>query len=408
MPTPATPRQIAAAFSALERRLLERRLAALDLRTRVVALLLALCVAGLAYWKVRVPLDFAVRARGPAGGAEWLGGALALFALTGGALAAWRRSTRRVRPPGPEWLALPVPPALVARHLASEARWPAATVFAPALAALLAGIGLLPALWLVLLAAGFAVLWLEATRAGIAWAWRAQLAPARPQAALPALTRALLPPAPGTRTRPLPAPRWRRASRWRAVLALDVASSLRGSAARARLLAAAALFVVSALAWFAPAPAVVRRALAFAAFAPACAALGAWAIARTCTDPPGAIRSLPIGVRDLWRARATALLLALAVVTLVEVGLAAGLPAAARLALLSWIPVGFAVAVLGLQQGLAIAPRGAIAENLYVAWLGTAMLSSWLVPFVGWAVLLAAIAHSALRLPAWWRPEADA
>ena len=408
MSEPASLPDPAGAFRALERRLLARRLAALDSRTRALALLLGLCVGGLTFWKVRVPLDGAVRLRGAASGAAWLSAVLAAFAALGGAIAAWRRATQRIKPPGPEWLALPIPPARVARHLLSEARWPAALVFVPALGAIFAAIGLLPPLWLALLAAAFAVLWLEATRAGAAWAWRAGLPHGAAEAKLPALTRALLTPAQAATARTLRAPAWRREPAWRAIARLDLAMSLRRSPARPRLAAALLLLAASALAWLAPAPPAVRRALAFAAFAPACAALGAWAIARTCSDPPAAIRSLPLSWRPLWRARATALLVVLGAVVLLQASLAAALSPGVPIApVLLWLPAGFALAVLGLQYGLALAPRAVLAENLYFAWLGAGLLSSWLIPFFGWGVLLAALVHSTMRLPRWWQPEVE-
>src|SRR5439155_371833 len=145
-----------------------------------------------AYWQTRRPLYGVLRHEGIAAGVRFVAEALVGIAIAGGALGAWRRAALAVRPPGPEWLALPLPPAHVGTHLRREARWAAA-------------------------------------------------------------------------------------------------------------LAALASFA----AWLVSAPPLVRRALAFAGFLPACAMLGAWAIVRTCTDPASAMRPLPLSLRDLWRARAT-------------------------------------------------------------------------------------------------------
>ncbi len=80
-------------------------------------LVLALLVTGFACWQVRVPLDGAVRAGGVAGGAMLLAGALAVCLVLGAALAFERHAALLRRPPGPEWLALPLEPVRVLAHL---------------------------------------------------------------------------------------------------------------------------------------------------------------------------------------------------------------------------------------------------------------------------------------------------
>lgn len=392
----------------LERRLLERRLAALEPRTRAVVLALALLVSGFAYWQVRVPLDGACRAGGGLGGAVWLSGVLAALAVAAAAIAATRQSAIAARVPGPEWLALPVSPSRVARHLLSEARLPALAMFPPALAALAAGAGLVPLPWLGLLAAGFVLAWLEGTRAAAALARRLAVRHARGGHGLPAEARVLLAARQSRPEPPLAAPRWRRETAWRAIVRLDFLTTRRASAARARALFALAFLALGALAWFTAASPVQRRALAFAAYLPACAALGGWAIARTCSDPASALRALPLGPRDLWLARFLAIAGVLVAALAGNAALAGSLPPGARIALLfTWWAPGAAIAALGLHYALTLYPRAQAAESLYFGWLGVALAGSIMIPFLGWGVLLAGLIHSAMRLPRWWSPEVD-
>jgi hypothetical protein len=398
------------AFRDLERALAARRLAALDVRDRVVVLVLATLASGFVYWQVRVPLDGFRRAHGPEGAALALAVVLLGFALLAAALAAWKQAAMSRRAPGPEWLALPVAPARVGRHLLTEARVPALAAFPPAAAALATGAGLVPPGWIALLAAGFAVAWLEGTRAGAAIARRVLAVRAADAPGLPAATRALLALARGVGSRPLPPATWRREPAWRAIARLDALASRRASASRTRL-ATAALWLLAGLgAWLVPAPAPVRRALAFAAFASGCAALGAWAIARTCADPPEVTRPLPLSWRDLYRARATAIALFAGTSLLAHTAFAAAQAPGPGFAIgpaLLWPLPGFAIAVLGLHYGLTLGTRARAAENLYYGWLGVALASSLMIPLVGWVVLLAGVIMTARRLPRWWRPEVE-
>src|SRR5439155_2289493 len=131
-------------WAALSSRLAARRAAGMGLRLWLVCAALALCASAFTYWQVRVPLDGIARHAGGAVAAGRLGLVLAAFVLAAGAIAASRQVTLASAPPGPEWLALPVEPALVERHLAREARLPALPLVAPATAAWLAGRGPLP------------------------------------------------------------------------------------------------------------------------------------------------------------------------------------------------------------------------------------------------------------------------
>lgn len=158
------------AFRALSARLLARRAASFGVRLWLVIAVLALCVGGFVYWQVRVPLDGVVRHSGEAVAAMRLALGLLACVLAGGVLAASRQVALAAEPPGPEWLALPVSPARVERHLAREARLPALAVFVPAFAAWLAGWGLLGVPTLALLAVAFPLGWWLATRAASALA----------------------------------------------------------------------------------------------------------------------------------------------------------------------------------------------------------------------------------------------
>jgi hypothetical protein len=396
------------AFRVLERRLAARRLAALDGRMRVLIGLLFAYAVAVAYWQARVPLDGIRRAKGEPAAAWTLAAILAAVALLGAIVAAWRRASFAERVPGPEWLALPVPPESVRRHLAAEARLPALATFPVAIAVLVAGIGLVTPAHLAALATGHALLWWLLTR--LAAGLTAQTTGARVPASrgLPAAVREVIATNPRSAAGAHRSPRWRAEPAWRAIVRLDGLVSRRRSAARTRAASAALWFAAGGAAWFAAAPPLTRRALAYAAFAGGAASLGAWAIARACGDPPSALRPLPLRVRDPWRARATSVAIALALASALAALLAGSLPPLARVGLvLTFLPSGLAIAILGVNYGITLAPRATIAEYLFYGWLVVALIASWMIPFLGWGVLLFAVAHSSLRLARAARP-ADA
>lgn len=395
-----------AAFARLEQRLAARRLAKLDLRSRAVFLALAALLAGFFYWQVRVPLDGFVRQRGAEGGVLWLGVALLGWAGIAGAITWWRQDALLGRLPGSEWLALPVDPARVMRHLLAEARLPAAAVIPLALVTIVAGVGLLPVWWLALLAAAFVVAWLECTRIAAAAARRLVLVHAAHPALAPGVRLLASSRRPATLRRRPPA-RWRSEPAWRSLQRLDLALTRVAAGPRTRMAFALALVGLGLAAWFAEADALQRRALAFAAFLPASSLLGAWAIHRVCADPAPAMRPLPIGLWDAWRARIATIALVATAAVLLNVALAHGLGVGARLGTaLVWEACALAVATLGLQYGLTLHPRADAAENLYFGWLGVVLMASWMIPLLGWAVLVVGLAHSGLRLRRWRLPEA--
>lgn len=397
----------AAAFAALDARLASRRLAELDMRTRFVLMAIALLISGFFFWQARVPLDGQVRAHGATRGALWLAVALTAWALVAASLTAWRLLTLLARVPGPDWLALPADPARVMRHLTAEARLPAVAAVPPALAMLLAGAGLVPAYWLVLFAAAFALAWLECTRLAAAITRRLMRTDKR-DAGLALATRLLAHARSIGRDRARRAPRWRVEPAWRALQRLDLLFTRTASGPRARATGALALFALGLLAWFTNTPVRQQAALAFAAFLPACSILGAWAIARVCSDPPSAMRPLPLSLREVWRARFTTVAGVILAAVLLNALLANGLPPGPRVGLvLTWLTCGLVVATLGLHYGLTLQPRASAAENLYFGWLGATLTSSWMIPLLGWGVLLAGLIHSTMRLPRWWRPEVE-
>ncbi len=402
----ASPRPDPAAFRELRRALTRRRLAGAGARFGAAGLAIVAILGAFTYWRVRVPLDGLVRNRGADAAAAALAGELAAFALAGAFTAGARMAVLLRRRPGPEWLALPVPPALVGAHLAAEARLLAMLGLPFAAAALLAGAGLLAPWRLALLAAAFALAWRLA--AGVAAALvRHGVRPARDaERALPRETTWLVAEPRRRARRRRGTVTWRAEGPARALARVDALATLRGTPARARLATGAVFVLAGLLAWFDGAEPVLRRAQAFVFFLPAAVALGAWAIHRACAEPADLQRPLPLGLRAAWRARALPMALALAATGVLNAAAATGLPPAARLALVpAWALTGGAVAILGLHHGLTLVPRADAAEAVYLAWLGAAIVASLMIPLLGWAVLLAGLVHASLRLRRWWAPE---
>lgn len=404
--TPVSP--AAPAFRTLSARLLARRLRMLDLRLALSILVLIVCVTAFVYWQVRIPLDGTVRHHGMFAGVRFLALVLSACVLAAAVLAAERQTALAAAPPGPEWLALPLEPAHVERHLAREARLPALALFVPAAAAWLTGLGLLSALWLTALATLFPVAWWLAVRAACFVALRRAVAADGPARPLPAAWRALVSArhsAPVVRrTRPAV---FRARSRWRALAQLDAVLSLRSGSPRARLIAAALALLASILVWF-----VVRRdpletrALSFAAFTLACTGLGAWAAWRAAGDPASAVRPLPLTLGDAWRARAIPILLVLAGVLVLQLLAAQPLPPLLRLGTaLTWAIPALLVVFIGLHLGLSMPGRPDAAEGLYFGWLGVGLVSSLAIPLFGWGMLIGALIFATRRIGRWNTPE---
>ena len=393
------------AFHALRARLLARRAESMGARLWVVTLAIAACVAAFTYWQVRVPLDGALRHQGTRGATTRLVVQLAVGVLAAGVIAGSRQVTLAADPPGPEWLALPVEPVSVERHLRSESRLPALTVLVPMAAAWVAGIGLLPPLTLLAIAAGSALAWDLSTRVACALALRAPGVTHAPSRRLPASWRALVSARRPARAARVAAPRFRAGSRWRALARLDRAVSFRAGSPRARLVFTALALVASVAAWFVGIDPREQRAQAFAGFSLACAMLGAWAAWRAAGDPPSAVRPLPLSLADSWRARAIPMFVLLGV-TLALHATVPAVPWFARLGLaLSWTLPTLLVPLFGLHLGLSLPGKPLAAENLYYGWLGAGLIASLAIPLFGWALLLAGFALATRRIGRWKTPE---
>ncbi|MCC6348431.1 MAG: hypothetical protein IT347_02435 [Candidatus Eisenbacteria bacterium] len=397
----------AGAFRDLRRSLVRRRLAGAGARLHLTVVAITAIVSAFAYWRVRIPLDSLRRNHGAPAAELLLGVVLAALALAAALLTAERVAAMLDRRPGPEWLALPAEPALMTAHLAAEARRPALAVLPPAAAALLAGLGLLPASWLFASGVAFAFAWSLATRAAATLTRRLSRPARAPERRLTAHA-AWLAAEPRRSGAPRVAPAtWAAGTPARALRRLDRLASARPGPSRVRLAFVAVLALAGLAAWFDGAEPMLRRAQAFALFLPVSASLGLWAIRRACAEPADLHRPLPISLADAWGARALPLGAALAAIAAANALAAAGLPPAARLVLVpAWAAIGFALAVLGLHCSLTLVPQADAAESVYLSWLGVALVASLMMPLLGWFVLAAAVAHSSIRLPAWWRPKA--
>ena len=398
------------AFRTLSARLLMRRSNALGFRLWLAILVLGACVVAFVYWQVRVPLDGTVRHHGAMAGALRLTATLGACALAAAVLAAGRMATHAAHPPGPEWLALPIEPAQVEAHFRREASFVATACFLPAAAAWLAGIGLVPAPWLILLALVFPLVWYGATWVASFLALRRSVGADGPAQHLPAAWRMLVmarrTPPPARRAAPA---RFRKQSRWRAIAAVDLLVSLRASAPRARLLGASLALALSVAVWFVSDRHPLEiRALSFGAFALACSGLGAWAAWRAASDPPAAVRPLPITLWDSWRGRALPLSGVLAVALLLPLAVALPLPFIVRLGTtITWALPALVIVFIGLHLGLSLPGKPAAAESLFFGWLGVGLIASLAIPMFGWGLLIGALVFATRRLRRWHTPEAS-
>jgi len=399
----------AVAFARLERQLVRRRLAAIELRLRLeIAALGALAVAFL-FWQVRLSLASIAFARGFSAAAGASAASLAALALLGGGVAGARHAARLAAGfPGPQWLALPLPSREIHRHLARTSRVPSLWAAIPALAILLAGARIVPGFLLLALAAGFGVLLDLTGRLGCAIAFRLALRRAEEHPGRDPVTRVL-----AVAARKAPAPRLG-AARWRgerplaAFLRKDLLLTRRPGPARARLVPPLAFGALSLLAWAAPlAPeAVPTLALALALLAAAGGA--SWIVALAASDPFPLLRGLPIGVGVAWGARVVWATLG-AITLAAGHALAAGFaqPPAPQAIFAGTGLAALAIGVLGANYAITLFPRADHAERVLGVALAVAMAASLMIPFLGWSLLLAALLHSARRLKHWAWLEAS-
>jgi len=68
--------------------------------------------------------------------------------------------------------------------------------------------------------------------------------------------------------------------------------------------------------------------------------------------------------------------------------------------------VALAIGVLGANYAITLFPRTDHAERILGIALAISIAASIMIYFLGWALLLAALLHSARRLPRWARSEA--
>jgi len=379
----------------------------LDPRMRAELVLLALLIAGFLFWRVRVPLDGLVRARGAWAGAAVVGVVWLGLAIAGVFLAADRHARAlRVGPPGPEWLALPIEPAVLGRHLGWNSRSHVVWLVVPAVGVLVAAIGLLPVWWLVLFAAVFAWLLLEAGRIGIALGERAARSGIERRSGLHPLVRVLAVAAPRVMRRQIARPWWPRLPAWAALALKDLTLTARHGATRSAALLPIVFGAASLLAWGLPGETALRHAVAFGLALIAAAALAEWLVRLSGSDPFAALRVLPIGVTTVWSARMAWGLAGVALLVGGQALAARELAPHARQVLLVWAGgAALAIAMLGVNYGVTLFPRADIAGRMLGLSLALAMAASVMIPLSGWIVLLSAVLHSARRLPRWSRLE---
>ncbi|HEY2954663.1 MAG TPA: hypothetical protein VGK89_05395 [Candidatus Eisenbacteria bacterium] len=400
---PAPRPDFAAAFAPLERRLLRRRLAAIEPRLRLEIVALGVLAMGYLFWQTRLALASLAFPNRPWAAAAGCAAGLAACALAGAALAGTRHAERLANGfPAPPWLALPVPAGRIHRHLAQDSCAVSRFALLPGLAVLAAGARIVPAGALAALAAGFVVVLDLAGRLGCAIAFGLALlrAPAHPGAD-PA-TRVLAVAARPARARRFAPPRWRAERPLAAFLRKDLLLARRPGPARLRLLAPLALGLLWLLPSVVPILPEVALALTYALTLVAAAGMAGWIVALVSADPFPVLRGLPVGVLVVWGARV--LWAALGAVALGAGQALAGALAGGRAphAYFSWTAlVSLGIGVLGANYAVTLYPRAQHARRMLGLTLGMATGASLMIPFLGWSLLLAALLHSARRLPRW-------
>jgi len=274
---------------------------------------------------------------------------------------------------------------------------------------LAATVGLIAVWTVALLAAAFPVMSAAAGRLGCAVAFRFSLASAEPRPGLPPLHRVLAAAArPGPRA-PSRRAQWRSLPSWGALWAKDLKLGVRSRKARQQLLTPIALAAGSVLVWSLPISGAAARLIAFALALISSATLAEWLIAISGKDPFWIVRGLPIGVGSVWATRAVWAVGWGAVLALAHALTARPLPPPALQLFLAWTAgAAVAIVVLGVNYSLTLFPHAAAAQRLFTMALVIAIAVSLMIPLLGWVALLAALIHSARRLPRWSRSEESA
>jgi hypothetical protein len=395
--------EIAPAFRRLRRTLLLRRLRRTDPILRLELALIGGLIAGYVAWRVRLPLDRLARSAGADAVAAAVASALLACALLGALLAGTdhlRRLNRRAA--GPEWPALPLPPATIASQSVWESGLHAHWVLPVAAGALVAALGLQPWWGLALSALAFALLLPRMGRAGAWLARRAVTRRSRTQGTTGSPYHLLATPWERRRSPArfrLPAARWG-VGATRALLTRDLVRSLRHTAARPKA-ATWALFLSLALAvWTLPIERAVAGMLSSALALLAAVMLAEWMLALSSGEPYALLASLPLSAARAWAERVRIAFAATGVAAVLLTVAASPLGAAARLHFV--VSLAFStllIAVLGVTYGLTLFPRVETAQRLVLLWLVLALAASAMFPLAGWAVLLGALLHALRRLP---------
>ena len=405
----AVPDPETQAFRRLRAWLARRRFFQLELRLRFELTLLSLLVGGFVFWQVRVPLDGVRLAGGPSAvlAALALGAAalaLLTFALVG--VRHWHRL--RTGPPGPPWLALPITPRALARHLAWESAFLAGWMAVPAAGFWLAATGLIPAAWLISLAAPFALILILAARAG-AWVADRVALWQTPRAQGEGIVRVLASAARRVRGSRLPAARWRRQPPWLAIADKDLRLSLRVPRLGRSLWIALLFWALSIAAWRLPGVPPARSLGYLPAFVLALggsAVFGEWLVSLAGSDPFGTIRALPVGVGSLWSARFAFAVAGVAVLLAGHAIAARDVSPHALHLFLGWVGLAtLAIAALAVNYGVTLFPRADLAQRMLGLSLALAVAGSLMIPLMGWLVLASAVIHSTRRLARWTRLE---
>jgi hypothetical protein len=394
-----------AAFRRLERNLARRRIQAVEPLLRIEVTALALLVAGFVFWQARIPLHAQVREAGPVAFAvAAFASALFLAALAAALSGARMAASLRAGPDGFAWLNLPLPAARIEQHLAWNAAGQALPLGVAGAGVLAAGVGLVPGWWLPLIGLAGAALIMAGARAGC---WIAVRAIAPPGSGRAPVEQALARRLHGSAGPHHPAPAWRSGTAWRALLRKDLSWLRRSAPGRRALAVAVSLGALSVVAWRLPIDPHAARFGAFALALLAATALAEWLVAAVCADPFSILRSAPLTLADVWRARALwAATFALALAAAHALA-GAGPVAGANPVFLIWLLLAaLCIGLLGLHYGITLYPRADIARRLLGMSLGLAVMVSLMLPMAGWLVLLTALLHSTRRLPRWWRIEA--
>jgi hypothetical protein len=411
MTQPSSP-----AFARLRHDLMRRRWGRLEPRLRIELAGLAVLLAAFAFWQLRLSYANVAFTHGAGMAGAALLATLAGIAVFGGVGTALRLERRlRRAPAGPSWLALPVPPSELLRLQAWEAEMPLRALVLLALAAWIAAFGVATTPVWVIGALAFPIAWTICCRVGrglaLALAPRnvvardsapagATGADARALARLAAVWAVRSPSRSGERRRE---GSWRRLPTLLVLAAKDLLLARRARSVRASCVLAMALVTVSVAAWSLPQPAL--RASAFVVALLAAAAVGDWLIALGGCDPFPVLRSLPVGPGSIWAARVSWGALVTALLVGAHATFATERAGVIRVSLV-WLAIaGLAITTLAVNLQITLFPQRESAQRVFSLALGLALVCSLMIPLLGWVVLLAAVLHSARRLPRWWSLE---